>query len=496
MIAEKKKVIIIGAGISGMTAAIDLASQGFSVEIYEKNSSHGGRGRSFKELGFTYDMGPSWYWMPDIFEDFFKKHNTSLNHYFELIRLDPSYRIFFEDEHIDSPADFEKTLKIFEEKEKGSSLWLKTFIDQARIKYELGMKEFVRKPSLNFLEYFNLKIFIQSFTLQLTSSIESVIDKNIQNKSLRSWLKFPVLFLGAKPQDTPALYSLMNYADYVLGTWYPKGGMIKLFDAFYSLACEKGVVFHFNSEVNRINVRKNSVHSIHINNTSVKIEADYIISSADYHHTETKLIDLRYRQYTNLYWEKRALAPSALIFYLGVEGRIPNLLHHNLFFDSDFEKHSKEIYDTKSWPQKPLFYVCCPSITDETVAPSNHENLFILVPISAGLNDDKVQQDKLFNQIIERIKNRCGYNFEDKIIYKKSYCVQNFIDDYNSFKGNAYGLSNILSQTAWMKPKIKHKKLRNLFFVGQLTHPGPGLPPSMISGEIVAKLITKEANIK
>lgn len=493
MSKPKKKVIIIGAGISGMTAAIDLASQGFDVELFEKNSSHGGRGRLFQEAGFKYDMGPSWYWMPDIFEGFFKKHKKSLSQYFELIRLDPSYRIFFEKEVVDSPADFIKTTEIFEQKEKGSSVWLKKFIKEAQVKYELGMKEFVRKPSLSFLEYFSPKILTQALKLQLFNSIEKVIDRNIKDQSLRSWLKFPVLFLGAKPKDTPALYSLMNYADFVLGTWYPKGGMIKLFDAFYSLAIEKGVKIHFNSEVIGINTEKNKAHSIQLINSSKKIEADYIVSSADYHHTETRILEQKDQQYSSTYWDNRQLAPSALIFYLGVNERIPNLLHHNLFFDADFEYHAIEIYDTLSWPKEPLFYVCTPSVTDQSVAPAGHENLFILVPISSGIKDDKNEQERIYNQIIDRIESRCNFKFKDNIIYKKSYCVKNFQEDYYSFKGNAYGLSNVLSQTAWMKPKIKHNILQNLYFIGQLTHPGPGLPPSMISGEIAAHLITKDA---
>lgn len=486
------KVTIIGAGISGLSAAIDLASYGFEVSIYEKNSTHGGRGRCIDWNGFRFDMGPSWYWMPDIFESFFQKHNSSVKDYFNLIRLDPSYRIFFKDEQLDSSADINKIYELFESHEKGSSTWLKKFLKDAQLKYEIGMKQFVRKPSLSFFEYLDIRLFVQALNLNLTSSINSVIRRNIKNEKLRNWLEFPILFLGAKPSDTPSLYSLMNYADLVLGTWYPEGGMIKLFDALLELAKKKGVKFYFNSEVEKINIKDNKATTIKLKSSTEEILMDYIVSSADYHHTDTNLLDKSYRQYSDAYWESRALAPSSLIFYIGVNKKLDGLLHHNLFFDTDFNQHAKEIYDRKTWPENPLFYVSVTSKTDPTVAPEGHENLFILIPLAPGIEDTDERRNKLFEQVISRIEKRCQIEFEKDIILKKSYAIKDFIKDYNSFKGNAYGLSNILSQTAFLKPKLKHKKISNLFFAGQLTHPGPGLPPSLISGEIVAQLIQKD----
>ncbi|MBK6353260.1 MAG: phytoene desaturase [Saprospiraceae bacterium] len=484
---SNNKIAVIGSGIAGMAAAIDLVSKGYHVEVFEKNSSHGGRGRAFAEQGFVFDMGPSWYWMPEVFEDFFKKHHEDLKDYFQLYRLDPSYRIFFQDRIIDAPAKMEETLKIFEEVEKGSSVFLQKFLDEAKYKYEVGMKEFVRKPALSVFEYLDKRILRSVLKLQMLKSIERVINKGVKNPNLRSWLSFPVLFLGAKPSETPALYSLMNYADLVLGTWFPKGGMIKLFDAFYQLALKKGVVFHFNAPVRKINIENNRVNSIILDDDSK--EFDFVVAAADYHHVEQSLLDKPYRQYSERYWEKRAMAPGSLIFYVGLNIKAPNLLHHSLFFDADFETHADDIYVHKKWPKDPLFYVCTSSKTDPDVAPPGCENIFILMPIAAGIEDSQELREQYFEIIMSRMAEKCGLDLRPHIIYKKSYCTDNFISDYNSFKGNAYGLSNILRQTSLLKPRIRHKKVKNLYFAGQLSHPGPGLPPSMISGEIAAQLI-------
>ncbi|MEP7196793.1 MAG: phytoene desaturase family protein [Saprospiraceae bacterium] len=487
---DKKRIAVLGAGIAGLATAIDLAANGHHVIVFEKNSTEGGRGRSFTQDGFRFDMGPSWYWMPDIFEAFFNKHNKSASDYFKLVRLDPSYRIFFKNQILDAPAEIEETYKLFEKTETGSSNFLKAFLADAKIKYEVGMKDFVRKPALKISEYLDFSIFKNIFKLQLFKSIDKIIDKGIQDNNLRSWLKFPALFLGAKPVDTPGLYSLMNYADLVLGSWYPMGGMEQLFKAMKSLALEKMVDFHFNEEVKSIEILDGKAQTIKTDQSTYEI--DYVVSTIDYHHTESSLLSPEYRQYSEEYWNKRVLAPSALIFYLGIRGKIDGLLHHNLFFDENFEDHALYIYDKKQWPEKPLFYVCVPSKTDNTVAPNDCENLFVLIPISSGLVDSNSERDKLFETVMNRIEFKLNLSLSNRIIYKSSYCIDDFKKDYYSYKGNAYGLSNILSQTGPLKPRIKHKKISNLYYAGQLTHPGPGLPPSLISGEIVASLINKE----
>jgi phytoene desaturase len=322
------------------------------------------------------------------------------------------------------------------------------------------------------------------------------LGKYFKNPKLQQLMEFPVLFLGALPQNTPALYSLMNYADIKLGTWYPQGGMYKIVEGMYSLANELGVKFEFNSDVQQIDVVDGKAKSITYNQTNqqlpITVSADVVISAADYHFTETKLLPEKSRTYSNEYWNKRTMAPSCLLYYIGVNKKLKNILHHTLFFDTDFGVHGKEIYDSPAWPTDPLFYVSATSVTDKTTAPIGSENLFFLIPVASGLQGDTEElRDKYFDKIVKRFEEKIGEKIIDNIIYKKSYSVSNFVHDYNSFRGNAYGLANTLMQTAVLKPSCKSKKVINLFYTGQLTVPGPGVPPSLISGEVVAKEVIK-----
>lgn len=487
--SSKKSVAIIGAGISGLAAAIELADKAYDLTVYEKNKTYGGRGRQIEKDGFLFDLGPSWYWMPDIFEKFFNDYGKSSRDYFELLRLDPSFRIYHKEGSLDVPAGVEACIKVFEHREKGSGTFLRKFLEEAQYKYETGMREFVRKPSLKWSEYFDWNLLKAVLRLQMFQSLESVVYKNIKDALLRQWLCFPVLFLGAKPSQAPALYSLMNYAEMALGTWYPKGGMIKLFDALYALACEKGVKFEFNADVQKINCDSQKVKSIQVNDREIHVDA--VLATSDYHHVDEHLLANEHRQYSEKYWESRVMAPSAMLYYLGIDGRLDGLLHHNLFFDADFERHSGNIYDRAQWPEDPLFYVCAPSKTDPTVAPAGKENLFILVPLAAGIQDHPEQRRKLFEKVIKRLEQKTRASLENKILLKIEMGPSDFVKQYNSYKGNAYGLANTLMQTAVLKPRLKHKKLANLFFAGQLTHPGPGLPPSLISGQMSASLLQK-----
>jgi len=481
------KVNIIGSGFSGLSAACYLAKAGHEVHIFEKHNSIGGRARQFKEKGFTFDMGPSWYWMPDIFERFYNDFGRTANDFYNLVRLSPSYQIFYQNENLDIPASLDELFVLFDTIETGSSVKLKSFLKSAKYKYEVGINEFVEKPSLSLLEFLDFRIVTSAFKLNMLNSLSSEVRSLFKDPRLIELLEFPVLFLGATPQKIPALYSLMNYADLALGTWYPMGGMHEIISAIGSIAHDLNIKFHLNSQITKINTQKNKAISL-ISNTE-EFHADVIISSADYHHTEKDLLDSKSRNYNSKYWEKRMMAPSSLLFYLGINKKLKSLRHHNLFFDEDFSIHASEIYENPKWPSKPLFYVCCPSITDTTVAPAGCENVFLLMPLAPGIQDSQEMREKYFTIMIDRLEARTGNQIKDAIIYKKSYCIDNFKEDYNAFKGNAYGLANTLNQTAILKPSLKNRRLHNFYYTGQLTVPGPGVPPSLISGRVVAKQV-------
>ncbi len=488
-----KSVAIIGSGFSGLSAAAFIQKNGYQATIYEKNEQIGGRARSFRAKGYTFDMGPSWYWMPDVFERFYQSFGKTTSDLYQLKRLSPSYRVIFnEDEHVDLPSNKEELYELFESIEPGSAVHLKDFLQEAQYKYEVGINQFVMMPSLSFTEFLRADILKGFFKLQLVTSIESHIRSKFKSPKLRSILEFPSLFLGATPKKTPALYSLMNYADMELGTWYPMGGMAKIGEGMNSIAEELGVSIKTNSGVEKIEVSPSKKGSIYVNGS--KIEADAIISSADYHHTEQHLLNKTSQSYSEKYWDSRELAPSALIFYLGVNKKVKNLLHHNLFFDEDFNEHAKELYTTPKWPEKPLFYACVPSKTDPEVAPDGKENIFILIPLAADLKESEELKQKYLELVIKRMEKYTKDSIMEFIEYQRAFCVSDFKSEYNSFKGNAYGLANTLKQTAFLKPKIKSKRVNNLFYTGQLTVPGPGVPPAIISGEVVANYVINQFN--
>lgn len=487
----QKKVGIIGSGVAGLCASAVLAQNGHSVNVFEKNSDIGGRMRQFSEKGFHFDMGPSWYWMPQVMERFFKKFGKSADDFFELKKLDPGFQMIFDNNEIMTiPESYDELRTVFEKIEKGSANQLDQFMKEAEYKYKVGIDDLVYKPGLSLSEFASFKLMRQAIKLQIFSSFDKHVRKFFKHPHLISLMEFPILFLGAMPQQTPALYSLMNYAGLQIGTFYPKGGLVKLTEALHSIALEQGVEFHANEAVNEISFDRRNATSIISSQSEYKV--DGVVGAADYHHIEANLLPKNLRNYNEKYWESRVFAPSSLLFYLGVSKKVPKLEHHSLFFDADLGEHAKEIYKDKKWPANPLFYVCCPSKTDETVAPEGSENLFILMPLAPGIEDNEEIREKYYHILLDRLEKFCGTGIKQDIVYKRSYCIKDFVNDYNSYKGNAYGLANTLKQTANFKPKLKNRKVKNLVYAGQLTVPGPGVPPSIISGQVAAEVLMKQ----
>ena len=483
----KKTITIIGSGFSSLAASCYLAKDGYEVTVLEKNNTIGGRARQFIKDGFTFDIGPTWYWMPDVFEKFFADFGKKPSDYYHLDRLNPAYEVYFDElDAIQIPDNLEAILEIFENQEKGSAKHLEKFLDNAKHNYDVAIKDLVYRPGISIAELIT-PVTIKKAN-QFFSTIRTSVRKNIKYTRLQQIMEFPVLFLGAKPSNTPSFYSFMNYADFGLGTWHPKGGMYEVVKAMQLLATGLGVKIKTNQNVEKINVENGIVKSV-VSNGEI-LFSDVVLSGADYHHTET-LLDQKYRGYSEKYWDSKIFAPSSLLFYVGFDKKIENVSHHTLFFDTEFDVHAKAIYDDPKWPEKPLFYASFPSKTDDSVAPKGKEAGIFLIPIAPGIEDTPEIREKYFKNIIERFETLTQQKVMDSIIFKESFCVTDFIQDYNSYKGNAYGLANILTQTAFLRPKIKSKKVKNLFFTGQLTVPGPGVPPSIISGKIVSDLIRK-----
>lgn len=487
----EKNIAVIGSGFSSLAASCYLAQAGYKVTIYEKNATIGGRARQLKKEGFTFDIGPTWYWMPDVFERFFGDFGKTPSDYYQLKKLNPAYRVYFgENDFITIEDTLEKISSAFEKEEPGSAKKLQKFIKQALDNYNIAIKDLVYRPGVSPLELVTTKTMKK--VGQFFSTISKEVRQEFTNPKLISILEFPVLFLGAKPSNTPAFYSFMNYADFGLGTFHPKNGMFSVIDGIKTLAEELGVVIKTNQNVEKILVENGAVSKLKINGKELKF--DVVLSGADYHHTET-LLDNKFRQYSESYWEKKTFAPSSLLFYVGFDKKIENVDHHTLFFDVDFQKHSQEIYDTPKWPEEPLFYASFPSKSDNNISPEGKEAGIFLIPLAPGLNDTPEIREVYFKKIMKRFEKNTNQEVIKYVIFKESFCINDFISDYNSYKGNAYGLANTLLQTAFLRPKLKSGKVENLFFTGQLTVPGPGVPPALISGKLVAGLIEKANKI-
>ena len=484
----KKKITIIGSGFSALAASCYLAKSGHEIAVFEKNATIGGRARQLKREGFTFDMGPSWYWMPDVFERFFADFDKKTTDYYELIKLSPAYRVYYGiDDFIAIADNLPDIIFAFEAIEKGSGKILNEFMAEAKSNYDIAIKDLVYRPGVSPLELVTKETALK--VGQFFSNISKQVRKKFKNERLIQILEFPVLFLGAKPSDTPSFYSFMNYADFGLGTWHPKTGMFDVVRAMESLARELGVTFHTNSNIEKIIVENKVAKALVVNGET--IASDLILSGADYHHTET-LLDQEHRAYSEKYWNSRVFAPSSLLFYVGFNKKIENISHHALFFDVDFYQHAKDIYDEPQWPQEPLFYANFPSLTDKTAAPEGMESGFFLVPLAPGITDTEELREEYFSKIMDRFEALTQQSVKNNIIFKQSFCKNDFVSEYNSYKGNAYGMANTLLQTAFLRPKLKSKKVKNLYFTGQLTVPGPGVPPALISGKLVSELINKQ----
>lgn len=490
---SSKKVIVIGAGFSGLSAAATLANKGFDVTVLEKNSMAGGRARKFESEGFTFDMGPSWYWMPDIFEDYFSYFGKKVSDYYQLKRISPSYKIYFgPGDEVVLPTELDEIHKLYESIEPGSSVGLKQFLHESEYKYRVGIGEFVRKPSHSIAEYFHWKIAAAGIKLNMLSSFGEYTRKFFKSEKINRMLEFPVLFLGGTAKTTPALYSLMNYSDMVQGTWYPENGMYSVVEGMEQLAREQGAKFVFDAEVTGFEISDGRVKALIAREK--RWEADFVVASADYHHVEQDLLDKAHRKYEEKYWDSRVLSPSSMIFYLGFDTRIPKLDHHTLLFEEDFEGHADAIYKDPHWPENPSVYLSCTSRTDNTVAPEGFENVMALIPVAPGLEDTDEIRKKYLDLVLMRMERYTGQSLREHLIFERSYAHRDFEKDYHAYKGNAYGLANTLMQTAFLKPKIRSPKLKNLFYAGQLTVPGPGVPPAIISGQIAANEIINFKN--
>ncbi len=484
-----KSIGIIGGGFGGLTTACLLAKQGYKVTLLEKNDTLGGRARMFEEQGFHFDMGPSWYLLPDTIEEILQLTGTSAKE-LDLIRLDPHYKMFFHDEEVSISANMEENYKLFERLEPGVTPRIKKYLAQAEHKFNVSMNEFIEKPYFKLSEMLTWKIIKEGRNLDLFTSFDAHLKKYFKSDKVRKILGYTMVFLGGSPKNTPALYSLMSHGDFNLGVYYPKGGMNALARLLERQAKKLGVDIQTSQEITSIDVENGVAKTVQSKDKTYTF--DEVVVNADYAWAETNLLEKKWQTYKEKYWEKKTIAPSGFIMYLGVDKKIKNLEHHNLMIEHDWMKHFNEIFENPTWPTTPSYYVCAPSKTQEDIAPKGCENLFVLVPVAPGLQDDDKTREIYAKKIIKDLERKTGENITDHIKVQRLYSQKNFSKDYNAYKGTALGLAQTLFQTAYFRPKNRSKKVNNLYYVGQYTNPGTGVPIVMISAKIVAGLISKK----
>jgi len=494
--SAKKTAIIIGAGMGGLSLAALLSKKGYAVSVYEKNESLGGRARIFETNGFTFDMGPSWYMMPDVFADFFALLGEDINEYFTLEKLSPSYRVFLKSTSTahDFYSDREKNRAIFNAIEPGAGEKLIEYLDESKRQYTIAKREFIYKNYDTIFDFFTLRVMREGRKLEIYRNMQQIISRSFKDELLQKVMMFQMVLLGTAPKDAPGMYRLMNHVDFDLGIWYPKGGIYALPKAIAAVAQKFGAQFYFNSPVAKIITEGGTAVGVRLED-GTEAKADLVISDADLEHTERALLAPEERDHTPAYWSKRKLAPSAFIMYLGLNKQYPSLEHHNLLFSADWNKNFKEIFNHPHFPSDPSIYVCAPSKTDTSVAPAGYENLFVLVPIAAGITATKEDVEKWADTTLKIMEEHLRLpGLRESIVYQRNYCVADFSKDYNSYKGTALGLAHTLGQSAIWRPNNISKKVKNLYFVGAYTNPGIGMPICVISAQNAYKRIVGDTS--
>lgn len=487
---EKPEVVIVGGGFGGLSAACFLSEKNFDVELIEKNEEVGGRASVLEEDGFRFDMGPSWYLMPDIFQRFFEKFDREPEDYYSLTRLDPNYRIFFKDgDRMDVPADPEEAADLFETYEDGAGDAFMEYLEKSEETYEIGMNEFVLKDRNNFRDYISLDVLKNARGISLIKKMQDHVEEYFENEKLQQVMQYTLVFLGGSPKNTPALYNLMSHVDFNMGVYYPEGGIYSVIEGMRELAEEKGVKFSTGEEVEKID-RKEGKNIVVTEDRT--IEADAVVSNADYAFTETELLPEKYTTHDKDYWNSKTYAPSAFLMYLGVDDELENLEHHSLVLPEDWNEHFGKIFDHPDLPENPAYYICNPSETDDSVAPEGKSAIFILVPIAAELELDEAEKQDFRDLVLEDVEENTGVDLEEKIEYEKIFTGEDFKSKYNSFNGTALGIAHTLRQTSVFRPKQRSKKMENLYYTGQYTNPGIGMPMCLISGEHVAEKVEED----
>lgn len=478
---------IVGGGVGGLSAAIHLGASGADVTIYERGDRVGGVMNRFESEGFRFDTGPSWYLIPSVFDRFFERFGHDPSDHFELVRLDPNYRVFWTDgDRADVPADPKEAMALFETYEPGGGEALRTYLEDAAEAYEIGMNRFVMANRSRFRDYLSLDVARSARGLTLLGSMDEHVSTYFEHPKLQQLVQYTLVFLGGSPHNTPSLYKLMSHVDFGLGVYYPRGGMYEVIEAMVAIAEEYGVDIRTNATVEALEPRD---VGIDVSVGHDRHRHDRVISNASPAYTELELLPDGVGRGGRNEWAEKTWGPSAFMCFLGVEGDVDPLEHHTLVLPTDWDSHFASIFDEPDWPDDPAYYVNVPSQTDPTVAPDGCETVVILVPIAPGLDDGPDRRTTFREQVLEDLASTTGLDLRDRIRYERTVAVSDFATTFNRPRGTALGLAHTLFQTGPMRPGHRSPTVDRLYYVGGDTNPGIGVPMCLLSGEHVAEAV-------
>lgn len=511
--AQPRRAVVIGGGIAGLASAALLARDGYDVDLVEQRDELGGRAGRWEADGFRFDTGPSWYLMPEVFDHFFALLGTTTAEQLDLKLLDPGYRVFYEghDEPVEVRADRAANVATFEGIEPGAGDALDRYLDSAHDAYQIAVRRFLYSTFASPLSLAHADVLRGAPRLigLLTRSLESFVARRFTDNRLRQILGYPAVFLGSSPSRAPSLYHLMSWLDLADGVLYPQGGFTTLIGAVADLARRHGARLHTGITAEAVETSHGapagSGHEATVTGvrcrdaagTATVLPADVVVGASDLHHVETELLPRALQTYPQRWWEKRDPGPGAVLVLLGVDGDLPQLEHHSLFFTADWTRNFDDIFGrSRRVPDPASLYVCRPSATDATVAPPGTSNLFVLVPVPAdivighggldGGGDPGVE--KVANAAIDLIASWAGIpDLRERILVRRTVGPADFAEDLNAWCGGALGPAHTLRQSAFLRGSNVSGKVDGLYYAGSSSPPGIGLPMCLISAELLLK---------
>jgi phytoene desaturase len=492
-----KKVIIIGAGMGGLATALRLRYHGFEVTVLEKQSRAGGRSNLIEEQGFRADTGPTILVMKDMLEETYRSIGLDLDERLQFVQIDPNYRIFFHDDtHLDLYSNMAKLAREVERIEPGSAEHLFRFIGESARKYELGM-DFVTRNYDRITDLANPGAGMRMLRTSAHQNLYKQVGDFFRNDKLVKAFSFHSMFLGLSPFDSLAMYSLITYADLAMGMWYPMGGIYRIVEDMVKIGMEMGIHLLVNAPVSEIFVQDGHVSGVLLDSGEF-IPADIVVSNADLPYTYKELIAPHHRKdFSNKRLEKMNYACSGYILFLGVDRTYPHLRHQSIYFSEDYRANLDAIFKTKTLPEEPSFHLNVPTVTDASLAPKGHTLLYVLAPmpnLEAAIDWNEaslIVRNKLLDQL-ERI---IDPEIRQHIVWERDYRPTDWQKDINAVLGTAFGsLSQGFFQSAYFRPHNQARHIRGLYFVGQGTYPGIGVPMVHISARLVAERILSAYN--